>query len=503
MSEESRRGRAHAVTTRLRSGTPVALVALIAWTLFAFAGAYGWTLGPVLAAAAVLTMIVRPRIVGRHHRAVDVGLVAGCLATSAQLLPLPATWRSLIAPRAPDVERLLVVDEFVSPRPLSLDPSSTAWALATALAVLLVFWSARATFERDGGLRRVCRGICVVGLALAAIAFVQHARSPHLIYGFWPPITRTSNPTPHGPFVNRNDFATWLLLALPLVAGYGLARLQRRSRLRPIMPTLGAIEAVLDTWTVLIVGALTLMTAALVASLSRSGLAAALVAVCVTAVLGQRRIGARGMWALAAAPLGFALVGLSYTNLSALAFRLGDAVPTDVNDRLEIWQSAWPMARDFWMSGVGVGAFARGMLVYQQGSRELFFNHAHNDYLQWLAEGGLLVGVPLAWTIAAAARQMLVTLRADPSPVFWIRVGAVAGLAAVMAQSIWDTGLRMPANAVLCAIVAAVALHRAPDDHEDRPYRVTTSATNVAASSGDANRSRCRSHTACSTSPSV
>ena len=51
------------------------------------------------------------------------------------------------------------------------------------------------------------------------------------------------------------------------------------------------------------------------------------------------------------------------------------------------------MTSDFWLTGVGAGAFQRGMLVYQEGSRLFFFNQAHNEYLQLLAEGGLLVVV--------------------------------------------------------------------------------------------------------------
>ena len=42
---------------------------------------------------------------------------------------------------------------------------------------------------------------------------------------------------------------------------------------------------------------------------------------------------------------------------------------------------------------------------------------------------------------------------------FWMRAGAVSGLAAVAVQSVWEVGLRMPANAVLFAIVAAVATY--------------------------------------------
>ncbi len=119
------------------------------------------------------------------------------------------------------------------------------------------------------------------------------------------------------------------------------------------------------------------------------------------------------------------------------------------------------MARDFWLTGAGAsaGAYQRGMLVYQQGSRQFFYNHAHNEYLQLFAEGGALLAVPAAVALVAGAVLVARQLRADRSPLFWLRAGAVAGMLAVAVQSIWDTGLRIPANAALFAVVAAIALH--------------------------------------------
>jgi len=50
-------------------------------------------------------------------------------------------------------------------------------------------------------------------------------------------------------------------------------------------------------------------------------------------------------------------------------------------------------------------------------------------------------------------------LRTDRSAIFWVRAGAIAGIAAAAVQSVWDTTLRTPANGVLFAVVAAIALH--------------------------------------------
>jgi len=50
-------------------------------------------------------------------------------------------------------------------------------------------------------------------------------------------------------------------------------------------------------------------------------------------------------------------------------------------------------------------------------------------------------------------------LDADRSAMFWVRAGAISGIAAVAVQSIWDTGLRTPANGALFAVIAAIAVY--------------------------------------------
>ena len=100
---------------------------------------------------------------------------------------------------------------------------------------------------------------------------------------------------------------------------------------------------------------------------------------------------------------GLALIGLMFANFGALAMRLQETTEAGDWGRRAIWRDTWRMTQDFWLAGVGAGAFERGMLLYQQGSRMFFFNHAHDEYLQILAEGGLLLAVPAAIAAIAGA----------------------------------------------------------------------------------------------------
>jgi O-antigen ligase len=103
------------------------------------------------------------------------------------------------------------------------------------------------------------------------------------------------------------------------------------------------------------------------------------------------------------------------------------------------------------------------MFVYQKTAREVLFNHAHNEYLQLLTEGGavllslVVVGILL---FARAARRRLVE---DRGAHRLMRIAACAALGGIALQSVWETGLRAPANLLLAAILAALAVH--PVDH--------------------------------------
>ena len=376
-------------------------------------------------------------------------------------MPLSPALRHALSPSAETVDRALLVaaaggDQVAARRPLSLDPASTTWGLAMGVALLLIFWSARTIFTRGGALRFVVRWIGWFGLVLAIVMFVQRAVSPELIYGFWRPITRASHPTPLGPFVNRNDLATWLMMAAPLTFGYAIARLES-SRY-----TSGAalhVELMSDSRMWSLGASVCLMAAALLASLSRSGLFGNAAALLTFALVARRRLSGRGIGRMLLAVGAVVSIAAMYANLSALMERISYTVPSDLGGRLTIWRETWPMARDFPWTGIGVGAFERGMLVYQQSTRLIFFNHAHDEYLQLLVEGGLLLVVPAGIALLAGWWSVVQRLHAERTSVFWIRAGAASGIAAVAAQNIWDTGLRMPANAVLFAVIAAIALY--------------------------------------------
>jgi O-antigen ligase len=201
------------------------------------------------------------------------------------------------------------------------------------------------------------------------------------------------------------------------------------------------------------------MIATLLVAISRSGLMGATVGVAGLIWLARRRMQRSAVGWLAAVLASVVAAAATYASWNALATRVEETLTVGLGGRREIWDRTWAMASDFWITGVGVGAFERAMTVYQQQPHVFYFNHAHNEYLQLLAEGGVVLAVPAVVALAAGAWQIWRHVDADRTAVFWIRAGAASGMLAVAVQSVWDTGLRMPANAVLFTLLAAIALH--------------------------------------------
>jgi O-antigen ligase len=158
-----------------------------------------------------------------------------------------------------------------------------------------------------------------------------------------------------------------------------------------------------------------------------------------------------------------AIVALAFANTSAVAKRIQDTFDRRSAGRVAIWRATLPIIRSFWLTGAGAGAYERAMMVYQPAPHETYFNHAHNEYLQFLAEGGLWLAIPGVIALGAGAICIRKRLATDRTAIYWVRAGAASGMIAAAVQSTWETGLRRPANTLLFAILAAVAMHSAPE----------------------------------------
>jgi O-antigen ligase len=190
------------------------------------------------------------------------------------------------------------------------------------------------------------------------------------------------------------------------------------------------------------------------------------VALLVFVLLSRGRMSRQWIAWMLAGTLGVVIVASVYAaNVGALTTRLSGAVSEGLTGRVAIWRQTWPMVRDFWPVGSGVGTYQQVMVLYQTTTSRLFYIfHADNEYLQILAEGGALLGIPAAIAAITLAAIVVKRLRSDRTLVYWMRAGAASGLVAAAVQNCFEMTLRVPANGVLFAILAAIAAHEVQSD---------------------------------------
>lgn len=437
---------------------------MLAWVTFLAGGVYAWVWIPGASLLFGLALAVRPGIAQDERvRVLDITLIASVIACALQLLPLPASIVHAIAPHAIPVRRALWLPPLLTPPalpwiPISIAPYDTLAALGILLSAIIMFWTCRRVCEQ-GGAGRIVRAIAFIGLAASIAAIVQRALRIDLLYGVWQPLDAGARP--YGAFVNRNHMATWIIMACPLVFGYVLARAPRQHTPHLFSQRIVNAATHLGTIRIWLVVAVCIMTLAVLLSASRSGLIGLITAFAISTMLTRNRgtLAVRRWLILQFALL--ALVIMWFANYDVLLRRLEETMTRAQagRGRTAIWRDTLRLIEDFPATGTGAGTFGKAINVYQTAEPGYAIGQAHNHYLQLMAEGGAWLLLP----VALASGLLLVlarrSLKQDLSSNYLLRAGACAGIAGVLVQSVWETGLTLPANAMLFGVLAAIATH--------------------------------------------
>jgi O-antigen ligase len=439
----------------------------VCWGALAFGGAYPWAFWPLaclaLASGTLGIAASRELPAAATSRMLIAALSLVAVALAFQLVPLPLSWLRSISPGALD---LLEKTDFsygaglMRFHPLSVDPAASAAALAlfVCFAVLLVGASRAMSAEHP---RKFVEALTVFAVVLALVGIIQKPLYGGKLFGFWEPSEVGS---PFGPFVNKNHFAGWMLMALPLTLGLMGAGLEQGMRgVRPgwryRILWLSSPEA---NRLILYGAAAMIMALSLVLTMSRSGMSAFALSLIMTGVVVARGLKGRSRRTAGATYLlVLAVTIVSWVGADAIAARFSDAKWSEFNNRRGAWADAVSVAKAFPIAGTGLNTYGTAARFYQRHDLKSFYGESHNDYLQLLAEGGLLVSLPIGFCIVALAWEARRRMKQDSaSTTWWLRRGAITGLVAIGLQETVEFSLQMPANAVLFAVLCAIAIHR-------------------------------------------
>lgn len=453
----------------------LALVCLSPWAFGSVDAPYEFFLRAGIAAL-LLLWAIRAVLAGRFAWKTDgVILCLGALGLFGigQLISLPRPVLAWLSPGTvylydqflPAVpERLPMGEDRPQPRmaagsSISLYPAATHTELIRLLAVLVAYVVARNNCSSAGALRRLNIALVVNGSLLSLFAIVQFSSSPPATL-YWS--IKTPGAAVFGPFVCRTHFPAYVNVCIGAALGLLLS-------LRDENPgeaqshrefDSGRATNLLDNprqlW---LSGALALMIAAVALSLSRGGFLALLGGAAVVLMLRPVRMPRfqRSGPALVGVVLALGLViWLGFERVENRLSTIGTGQALQ-ESRLPLWADAWPLVSEFPLWGTGYGTFRWVEPLHRERvSARIYHEHAHNEFLEAIIEGGV---IRLAITVLAIGLVFWAGLKAvrryHGRPEAGLALGAVFGFTTLVIHSIGDFGIHLPAIAFLAAVLCA------------------------------------------------
>jgi len=343
---------------------------------------------------------------------------------------------------------------------VSMDVEATRLSLEVLLILLLAFLIFANFFTSSKRLLWFRNFLILFGLGLSVFGLIQKFSWNGKYYWLIPPSSPPASP--FGSFVNHNHFAGFVEMIVPIPIAMIVIRVVQREI------------------TIFYGFAAGMMGLAIIVSLSRWGmvsLVSSLVFIILfslkPAIKRARRMGDSvwravvlpriGAIALTAVTIG---AGIYWVGAGEVLDRLGQTeVQSDLRgfgeekssfleSRGPIWRDTLAMIRENWTTGVGLGAFETAYPVYSKSNGTVIVSQAHNDYLQILADCGVLGGAIALWFVVVLFRNLVRAIQHQDEVKSVMALGCGGGLVAMLVHSLFDFNLQIPSNALLFLTLA-------------------------------------------------
>jgi O-antigen ligase len=352
-------------------------------------------------------------------------------------------WNPLFLPMAGFA--VLILIQIVARRSAYLHDTVSGALLYIAYAMLCFL--ASQTLQRTSQARKLTVIFVLYGFTLAAFALVQGIASNGKL--FWLRQPRQGGWI-YGSYVNHNHYAGLMELLIPIPLVLSLTRMAHHKQ-----RAAAGITAAIMTGTVFLSG-------------SRGGMLALVVELMVFAIILLRykkglRI-ALGVGAFAVVLVSL-LVWLGGSQLTERVSSISTEAHTEITGgtRLSIDRDALRMFLHKPLLGWGLRTFPVVYPQFRSFYTNFFINEAHNDYLQLLAEMGLLGFAVMVWFVVLFYRQSFRKISNWTSDMSGaVTLACMLGSTGILVHSLFDFNLQIPANAALfyvfCTIAAAPPL---------------------------------------------
>ncbi|HCI53579.1 MAG TPA: hypothetical protein DE312_09755 [Gallionella sp.] len=399
------------------------------------------------------------------------GLWIGLLGV--QLIGWPA---ALLSMRAP----------FAEIATLSIDPYSTGLYLAKALILFAAFWLVVTLIDTQRRIELLARVVVISGLLQALTGVVLMASGTTFQIFF----VDMESARAHGTFVSPNQYAGYLEMTLAMGIGLMIAKLDGHTVMNWRQRLHGWL-AVLLTGKAMLRLSLIIMVVGLVASRSRGGnsafFASLLIIGVVTVILSKwvsrnltdkhatKRLHSTVVFITSLIVLDVIIIGgvvgvekvvqrIESTNLEKQAaviqpsgVRAVQQQEQSVEERGEAAIPSLQIVRNYPWLGTGGGTYHLAFPHYRPADVRGYFDHPHNDFVEFASETGLTGLLLLAMLLIHSLWQSF-KLLLNPCDQFTrgMLFAGLMGVTSLLIHGMVDFNFQNPANAMLFLILLSM-----------------------------------------------
>jgi O-antigen ligase len=344
---------------------------------------------------------------------------------------------------------LVVLVQLVFHRTASVYETRMQFQLLIVYIILLVLLPQ--AYYRMSHWRGLLWFLMSLGFFVSVFGILQHLTFNGKLY--WFRVMRYGG-YPFGPYVNRNHFAGFAEILIPVALVPLVLGKVRRERL--FLVSLFALVPIV----------------ALLLSASRGGIVSfAVQLVILFSLLLVRRLQSKYMLAGGVLVL-CAILAVSWIGVQQVLQRFTgyQALDVSMGKRASMRRDTWRIFLDHPVLGTGLGTLQMVFPPYESSYDAKVVNHTHNDYLETLAETGILGALCCLWFLAVLFIESVKGLK-DLGGSFGaaLNLSGLVGCCGLLVHSLVDFNLHIPANALLFFVSAHLATARLQTSNPGTP----------------------------------
>lgn len=371
----------------------------------------------------------------------------------AIIVPLSITALWLVIQMAPGLG-ILLGRSFST---LSFDPSLTHIMLLKTLALTMFAWLLFYYVNNKTLAYKFALTILLSGLFQALYACWLNLNVGMVTPVFYMPYSSGAV----GTFIYKNQLANYLALCLSIGIGVLISQLSLKGSSPQLRHKFRDIAVVLLSSKTLIRLSLIIMIIALILTRSRMGNSAFFIALATISVFSfffyNRKPKHLRILILSFFIIDMILVGSIFGVEKVKQRVLETTLASETRD--DVVRDAIPMILDHPVFGTGGGSFYSSFSQYQALNYSGFYEHAHNDYIQFAVELGLPIAILLGAMVLYCLFISLNTIVKRKTPLYQgISFGCAGAIIHMLLHSTVDFSLQSPAIALLFISILSLSL---------------------------------------------